>query len=394
MIPSPRGPGLYVHLPFCSAICPYCDFYVLTGEPDRRQRFSTHLLAEIALIGERPWPKFIRQTPAVDFDTLYLGGGTPSILSPELLGQLLDGLHQSLPIVSEPWVALEANPEDVTAENVAAWQDLGVNFLSLGIQSFADRNLEFLGRRHRSPASRRSVTTAREGAFDTLSIDLIYGLPDQSATDWQADLEAAVDLRPDHLSCYQLTIEKATPFGYRQQRGQLTELSHRDQAELFFLTHRFLADHGFSAYEVSNFATSPDHRSRHNIKYWDHTPYLGLGPSAHSFAGRDRWWNERKIKPYEISVEGGQRPIEGHEALTPAQLCLERLLLGLRTCAGVDLDAFADDMGQRIWQSNHDLIADLSDRQLLVIDGQWLRPTLAGLALAESIARDFEIEGA
>lgn len=394
MIQSPRGPGLYVHLPFCSAICPYCDFYVLTGEPDRRERFSRHLLAEIALVSDRPWPEFVDQPPPHEFDSLYLGGGTPSILSPELLGRVIAGLRGSLRVVPEPWVALEANPEDVTVENVSAWKEMGVTFLSLGIQSFDDRSLEFLGRRHRSVASRTSIAAARAAAFETLSIDLIYGLAGQSVDDWRADLEAAVELRPDHLSCYQLTIEEGTPFGYRQRRGQLTELSDQDQVELFFLTHRFLADHGFEAYEVSNFATSPDHRSRHNSKYWDRTPYLAVGPSAHSFAGRDRWWNERKIRPYEHSVESGRRPIQDHETLTPAQLCLERLLLGLRTPAGVDLDSLPGDWSERIWQSNRDLIENLTDRQLLIVEAHQLRPTLAGLALAESMARDFEIEGA
>jgi oxygen-independent coproporphyrinogen-3 oxidase len=307
---------------------------------------------------------------------------------------VIDGLRRSLPVVPEPWIALEANPEDVTAENVSAWREMGVTFLSLGIQSFDDTSLEFLGRCHHSVESRTSVAAARAGIFETLSIDLIYGLAGQSADDWRADLQAAVELRPDHLSCYQLTIEEGTPFGYRQRRGQLTELSEQGQAELFFLTHRFLADHGFEPYEVSSFATSPDHHSRHNTKYWDRTPYLGVGPSAHSFAGRNRWWNERKIKPYEQSLADGERPIQDRETLTPAQLCLEQLLLGLRTFAGVDLDSLPDDWGERIWQSNRALIENLTDRQLVVVEAHRLCPTLAGMALAESIARNFKIEGA
>lgn len=389
-----RAPGLYVHLPFCSAICPYCDFYVLTGGPDRQKRFVQRLLREVALVGHRIWPDFVRQTPSRDFDTVYLGGGTPSILAPELLERVIDGLHEWLPIASSPWVALEANPEDITAANLSAWRRLGVSFLSLGIQSLSDRNLDFLGRRHHASQGRRAVEAAREAGFATLSLDLIYGLPDQSASDWRRDLQAAIELRTDHLCCYQLTIEARTPFGYRRQRGELCELSDQSQSELFFLTHRLLADNGFEAYEVSNFASSHHHRSRHNTKYWDHTPYLGIGPSAHSFAGCHRWWNERKIKPYERSLEAGSRPVEDRESLDAEQLCLERLLLGLRTSAGLDLDSLPGDWGQRIWRANHDRIENLADRKLLVVDSHRLEPTLVGLALAESIARDFEIPSA
>jgi len=388
---GPGGPGLYVHLPFCSAICPYCDFYVLTGDTRRHHQYIRHLLEEIVLCGQSPWPSFVDSTPAGSFDTLYFGGGTPSLLRPRDLQAVRAAIDIHLPVVEKPWIGLEANPEDVTEENLAAWEEIGIHFLSLGIQSFDERALRFLGRQHEPRDCRHSVALARQSNIETLSLDLIFGLPGQSAKDWQTDLEIAADLQPDHLSCYQLTIEPGTPFGFRRAQGRLSEMARGDQADLFLLTHTWLAERGFAAYEVSNFAAAPRHRSRHNRKYWSHTPYLGLGPSAHSFASGWRWWNRRKIKPYESQIDAGERPIEGRELLTPGQLRLEHLMLGLRTPAGVDFSTFPDGSGPRLWVANRSLIDELAGAALATVQEQKLIPTLAGLAVAEASACRFEL---
>jgi len=294
-------------------------------------------------------------------------------------------------MVADPWIGLEANPEDVTQQNLAAWREIGVGFLSLGIQSFDEQALRFLERVHDPQDCRTSVARARQSGIETLSLDLIYGLPGQTPDDWRADLESALELEPDHLSCYQLTIEPGTPFGFRRDRGQLSELASDRQAELFFLTHHVLAESGLVAYEVSSFATAPAHRSRHNSKYWTHTPYLGLGPSAHSFAANKRWWNARKIKPYEEMIDTGRRPILDHESLTPGQLRLESLMLGLRTPRGVDFSEFPDGSGPRLWRLNRPLVDELASQGLVNIEEPKLIPTLAGLAVAEAIARRFEL---
>lgn len=391
MNPGPNHPGLYVHLPFCAAICPYCDFYVLTGDRRRRHQFVQSLLEEIALCAKAVWPSFVDPVPQDPFDTLYFGGGTPSLLDPEDLQRILDSLGQALPLAPDLWVGLEANPEDVTPRNLEAWEQLGVRFLSLGVQSFDETSLRFLGRAHDSQTCHRSVEDARRSGIETLSLDLIFGLPDQSLSDWQSDLEAALELEPDHLSCYQLSLEAGTPFGFRRDKGQLVELAPDRQADLFFLTHNLLADRGYSAYEISNFAIHPDHRSRHNSKYWNHTPYLGLGPSAHSYSSHDRWWNARKIKPYVAKLEADERPIQDHERLTPAQLKLEHLMLGLRTPSGVDFYSFPDDVGPRLWRLNQSLIDELVGRDLVTVDDKRLIPTLAGLAVAEAIAAQFDL---
>ena len=210
---------------------------------------------------------------------MYFGGGTPSLLPPEDLERVLGACRSHLALATPaPWIFLEANPEDVTPDACAAWRGLGVRTLSLGVQSFSDDALRFLGRRHSAEQARAAVETAQAAGFDTVSVDLIFGLPGQTAEAWRRELAAAVALGPGHLSCYQLTIHARTRFGVAAKRGQLSEMPEGEQAVLFELTHRFLADAGYSAYEVSNFARSRDHESRHNRKYWDHTPYLGPRP--------------------------------------------------------------------------------------------------------------------
>jgi oxygen-independent coproporphyrinogen-3 oxidase len=377
-------PGLYLHIPFCSAICPYCDFAVLTGGPEMRARFVEHLLAEI-----RMWGADRDLFP--DIDTIYFGGGTPSALAPDQIAGILDAARENFSIDEDASVFFEANPEDVTPESAQAWRDLGVRMLSLGIQSFDAEALRFLGRRHTPDEARRSVEIARAVGFEIVSIDLIYGLPEQPSETFHRTLAEAIALRPDHISCYQLTIHEGTPFGFRLARGKMTELPEATQADLFLATHRFLADHGYPGYEVSNFARSPEHQSRHNRKYWDHTPYLGVGPSAHSFSGLRRWWNERKIKPYQARIETGERPIAGSEDLTDEDLAVEALMLGFRTAEGIDISSFREHYGVDLLERNAQLINKLEREGLLRAEGSRLLPTLDGWAVADSLARDFEV---
>jgi oxygen-independent coproporphyrinogen III oxidase len=393
------APGLYLHVPFCSAICPYCDFAVLTGGPRRRAEFVDSLEAEIAV-----WRPAAERWRTID--TVYFGGGTPSALEPAQLVRILAAARAALPVAEDAWIALEANPEDVTAESVGRWQGLGIAMLSLGIQSFDAGTLRFLGRRHTPAQARHSVELALGAGFPIVSIDLIYGAagpgatgesrppqPDREAEQarWRRDLEQAAALGPQHLSCYQLTIHEGTPFGFRAARGELSELPEADQADAFRFTHTFLAGQGYAAYEVSNFARAPEHQSRHNRKYWDHTPYLGLGPSAHSFDGRRRWWNERKLRPWQAKLAAGEPPIAGSEDLGRRALALEELMLSLRTAAGLDLEAFRRRHACDLAARNGKLIEDLAARGLLVETAGRLVPTLEGLAVADALARAFDL---
>ena len=280
--------GLYIHVPFCSAICPYCDFAVLTGGEERRAEYVSRLLAEVELYAGHPFC----------FDTIYLGGGTPSLLTPRQLTEIFEGLGASLHVDPCAQLFLEANPEDVTAETLEDWREQGAHFVSLGVLSFHDEELRYLGRRHDGDQARWAVRETLAAGLTTVSLDLIYGLPGQSLESWRRTLEEAVELAPQHISCYQLTIHDRTLFGARRRQGTLVELPEDHQACFFELTHEVLDAAGYPAYEVSNFASAPEHRSGHNQKYWNHTPYLGLGPSAHSFDGRRRWWNERQLRAW------------------------------------------------------------------------------------------------
>jgi oxygen-independent coproporphyrinogen-3 oxidase len=364
---------------------------VLVGGVAARQRFVEHLLSEIALAA----PSWDDPQP---FDTVYFGGGTPSLLPASELARVLDACRAHLPIAPDAWAFLEANPEDVTPESCAAWRSLGVRTLSLGVQSFADDALRFLERHHTAAQARAAVEIALAAGFRTVSVDLIFGLPDQTADSWRRELETAVALAPGHLSCYQLTVHQRTRFGVRAARGQLSELPEEEQASLFDLAHRFLAEAGWPAYEVSNFARGPEQQSRHNRKYWDHTPYLGLGPSAHSFAGARRWWNELRTPRWEKRLAAGERPIEGEETLGPQELATEAVMLGLRTAAGINLDAFAARHGFDLLAANAALVARLTAEGKLVVGSgaqgePRLLPTSSGLAVADGLAAAFSVPG-
>ncbi len=391
--PALDGPGLYLHLPFCSAICPYCDFSVTTGGAARRRRFVDTLIAEIALAAADPWRRRDNrdaETPGTPFDTVYLGGGTPSWFEPEELDRLLAALRRQLPVRADAWVLLEANPEDVDRRRLEAWRWLGVRTLSLGVQSFDAGQLAFLGRRHDPATARRAVELALGADFATVSVDLIYALPGQEPGGWRRQLMQAVRLGAQHLSCYQLTVHSRTPFGVKRRRGELTEADEETQAELLLLTHRFLADRGFAGYEVSNFAAAAEHRSPQNLKYWRHVPYLGLGPSAHSFDGRRRWWNHRRPAPWSAAVEARRRPLAGDETLTPGELTLEAIALGLRTTDGVDFDSLPVG-GTALWEHNQKLVQRLIAAGMARTTGRRLRPTLRGLAVADALARSFDL---
>lgn len=379
---APRqGAGLYLHLPFCSAICPYCDFSVLTGNSRERAHFVGLLLWEMCLWEGHPW----------HFDTIYLGGGTPSALTAAQIGAVLEASEQHFSVAERVEVFLEANPEDVDRRSLAAWRRLGGDTLSLGVQTFEADGLKFLGRRHTPDEARSAVREALEAGFRTVSLDLIYGLAGQTEESWRRDLEQAVALAPQHISCYQLTIHEGTPFGFRRDRGQLEEMGDEDQGAFFRLTHELLRDAGYFAYEVSNFAISEEHQSRHNRKYWDRSPYLGLGPSAHSHGEGRRWWNHRKVGPWRRLLEAGERPIEASEVLSPADQALEALMLGLRTAEGVDLALIEARWGRTVLASNRALLDRLQEDGLCRLEGSQLIPTLEGWAVADGLAARFEI---
>ena len=367
-------PGLYIHIPFCLRKCAYCGFYSVT---DRSQipDYLAALRREMDFY--RGW--------AASFDTLYLGGGTPSVLPAAELEKLVTDIRGTFAISSDAEITIEANPADIDAGLLTALRRTGVNRLNIGVQSFDDGILAFLCRRHDREQAVAAVTAARIAGIENIGIDLIYGVPGQGMDAWLATLREAAALNPDHLSCYQLTLEDGTPLAEQFRRGEVVLPDDSLQAAFFCNTSEFLEDNGYIHYEVSNFAR-PGRESRHNRKYWNHAPYLGLGPAAHSFLGRERRWNRRAVNAYIDDLASGRTPIESREILSDKQLRLEALFLGFRTRRGVCLETFGIRYGRDLLTDNRDMLKRLSEEGLVEIRDGFLRPTRAGMAVADSLA--------
>jgi oxygen-independent coproporphyrinogen-3 oxidase len=314
------------------------------------------------------------------FDTFYLGGGTPSLLTAAQLTVLWEGLHENFVFAPETEITLEANPDDLTPEALKSYQELGINRLSLGVQSFDERELAFLGRRHDASQALQALAWVREAGLANLGLDLIYGLPGQTLSEWQRTLKTALSFRPEHLSCYQLTVEEGTPLARWQAAGGFQSASEETEREFFLFTSTFLEDQGYLHYEISNFARGPANKSRHNCKYWNHTPYLGLGPAAHSYREERRWWNHRSLKEYCQSLSAGQAPVAGWEVITPEQKRLEALYLGVRTRDGVNLDLLQDGRRQEA------VIREAVRAGLAEVREDRLIPTREGFVVADRLA--------
>lgn len=373
--PADNPPGIYIHIPFCVRKCGYCGFASTTDRaliPD----FLTALGREAHSCREK-WNRF---------DTLYIGGGTPSVLTSDDLMRVVDTARSAFETAPAAEITVEVNPGDIDAAYLRRMRTSGVNRVSIGCQSFDDRMLAFLGRRHTARQAEDAVRLAREAGFDNIGIDLIYAIPGQSLSCWQKTLGEALSLAPDHLSCYQLTIEEQTPLAERCRRGEITLPGESVQADFFLMTSRVLAEAGYDHYEVSNFARRSETESRHNKKYWNHTPYLGLGPAAHSFDGHRRWWNTRSVDAYIRELAARRASVATSELLTPDQLRTEALFLGLRTRQGVDLGDFKRRFGSDLVKEKGGILKTLAEEGLLEIRDGFLRPTRAGMAVADSLA--------
>jgi oxygen-independent coproporphyrinogen-3 oxidase len=379
--PLTTAPGLYIHIPFCKSKCPYCDFYSITDD--------TLISAFLAAIDQEA--RLYRDQFPV-FDSLFLGGGTPSWLGEAQIGELIKNLRRHFVFAADSEITLEANPDDITADKLALFRDLGVNRLSLGVQSFDAGELLFLQRRHTATQTERALSLIRAAGFINLGLDLMYGLPGQSLDAWLKTLEKALSFAPEHLSCYQLTVVAGetpalqTPLSRRVAAGQVRLPDEETQREFFLLTANFLTARGYLHYEVANFAREEKYVCRHNVKYWTRTPYLGLGPAAHSFQAGRRWWNFPSVGRYCASLNAGQPPVAGEETLTPAQIRLETLYLGFRTREGVSLAAIREHPG------GDAILATLTQAGLVRVDHDRVIATLDGLVVADRLPLGFADE--
>ncbi|MDL2275756.1 radical SAM family heme chaperone HemW [Desulfosarcina sp. OttesenSCG-928-G10] len=376
--PSPFG-GIYIHVPFCRAKCPYCDFYSIT-DTRRISRYVDMLITEV-----RQYPPF----PYL-FDTVYFGGGTPSLLIPDQVFRILEALHQRFCISSSAEITLEVNPGTTNLKHLFAYRKAGINRINIGLQSTHDPTLRFLGRIHTAEAGVSIVHSAQATGFENIGVDLIYGVPGQSQTLWQAELERVIRLSPAHLSCYTLTIEPGTPLAKKVENSACQPLDEALAGALFSFTATWLADQGYPQYEISNFARchpgDGDWRSRHNQKYWRFCPYLGFGPAAHSFEKNRRWWNHRNLDAWEKAVAAGRSPVAESETLTPEQQLMEWIYLGLRQTCGIDVNATQQKFGIDFFACFGPVITDLEERGMMVSSPEQVRLTPKGMRFLETAA--------
>jgi oxygen-independent coproporphyrinogen-3 oxidase len=326
---APRS--LYVHVPFCARRCFYCDFAVHAMREPPVGEWLDAVAGELALqMAERGW------SAPLELDTLYVGGGTPSLLGEGAMAALLERLAPHARLAPGAEWTCEANPESFSRELAADWRAAGVNRVSLGVQTFSSAALRWMGRLHGPAGAEAAVEAARAGGIENLSVDLIFGLPERVERDWAADLERVLALGVEHVSLYGLTAEQGAPLGRRVRDGREAMPDDERYAEEFLLAHERLSAAGFEHYEVSNFGL-PGRASRHNRVYWAGAPYAALGPGAHGYDPPLRRWNLRGWDAYRQAVAQGRLPVEGEEVVSTEDADLERVWLGLRTTAGVPL---------------------------------------------------------
>jgi len=319
---------VYVHVPFCARRCSYCDFAIAVRTKVPTSEYLEALARELNLRAPSPCTDPV--------ESIYLGGGTPSRLGPDGVARAIALVDDRFPLALDGEITIEANPDDVSAEAIAAWRAAGVNRVSLGIQSFDDQALTWMHRTHDAATAVRAARTIRDGGIENWSLDLIFSLPAELNRSWEADVSTALELLPPHISLYGLTVEPRTPIARWRDCGREVEGDDATYQHEYLYAHRVLGAAGYEHYEVSNFAL-PGRRARHNAGYWSGASYVGLGPGAHGFDSGERRWNEREYASWRRRLGAGEDPVAGFEVLTIENQRAEEVYLGLRTTTGLAL---------------------------------------------------------
>ena len=379
--------GLYIHIPFCVRKCPYCDFYSVT-DLSLKPGFLKALIAEMQLVAAE----------GLAFDTLYIGGGTPSVYKSDEIGQIITTALKNFDFLPNPEATIEVNPGTVQIAQLMGYREGGINRINIGVQSFYQKNLDFLGRIHTAKEAHRVIEEAHRAGFKNIGLDLIYGLPGQSQKQWLGDLMAAIGYRPAHLACYMLAYENGTPLQRRLKKGRFKALTEDKVRALFDATIEFLEGHGYFQYEISNFARMEKSRrgknaetnvSRHNLKYWTLAPYIGLGPSAHSFIEAQRCWNVSSLDQYIEVVQSGRLPVKEKEKLSCEQQMIEAIYLGLRMTRGIDLAGFKNKFRIDFIDTFKQLTSDLKKDNYIAVSKNHCALTRQGRAFLDSICSMF-----
>jgi oxygen-independent coproporphyrinogen III oxidase len=373
--------GIYIHIPYCEKKCIYCDFYSIENMRSM-ERFIAALRHEIALSA-------LEFSQHETVETIFFGGGTPSLLDPSTLEDIVLWLRKHYRIDPQAEITVETNPGTVDAAKLKAFRSLGINRLSIGVQSFHEDELHFLSRIHSAAQAEQCVKAAYAAGFDNLSIDLMFALPGQSVRRWKESLRRAFALEPKHISAYSLIVEEQTPLFSMVQQHTVRPADEQLEGEMYETTMDEMKKHGYVQYEVSNYSL-PGYESRHNKNYWNHSNYIGFGPSAHSFwqqknAEAKRWWNVRNITRYCEMIESGIASIDGKEILAKKELFNEEIFLGLRT-GGLDFETLRHTYGIDLHASHSGKLQNFVDERLMKIQNDRLRLTPKGFMLCDAIA--------
>ena len=372
--PHKTAASIYIHIPFCATKCYYCAFNTYTFHKEQAKAYLAALRTEIALYASETEP----------LQTIFIGGGTPSILSANALSQLLTEVHQHFQITPDAEITVECNPGTVDTEKLSVMRDNGVNRLSFGLQVVQDETLKQLGRIHTVDEFRQSYRLARENGFENINIDLIFALPDQTMEAWHHTLSEVIALEPEHISAYNLVMEEATPFYEWWQAGELRLPTEDTEADMFQYTIETLKTHGYEHYEICNFAR-PNRHARHNLVYWNNQPCIGLGAGASGYINGARYSNIRGIVPYIKQLSHRNKPIADTERLTGHAEKAETLMLALRKREGISLDAYQNRFGESIQVACGDTLKKWMDLGLLERTPTHLRLTPRGLFLANEV---------
>lgn len=369
--------GIYIHIPFCRSRCSYCDFATGLHESALAERYVAGVLKEIQLWDEVATPETV--------DTIYFGGGTPSLMSAAQLAALMHSVRERFEVSPDAEVSMEMNPGTVTDETLRAFYKAGINRASFGAQTFDDRELAKLGRSHTAQDTRHTYSLLRAAGFANVSFDLIAGLPGQTLAGWRRNLDEAFALRPEHLSFYLLEVHQGTPLAAHIKNGLQPVPDEDLAAEMYQVMLERAASEGYEHYEISNLCL-PGFESRHNTKYWTGSPYYGLGCSAHSFDGfRRRWANERDVLKYVRRIEECQSPIVEHHDLTPDEQRAEAVFLGMRLMNGLRTDEFEKMFGIDLRVEYAEDLHHFQQAGLIEIDGNFLKLTRTGALLSNEV---------
>lgn len=386
--------ALYIHVPFCARKCPYCDFYSVVASADIPlfDSYSATIIKELKYYSHSSEWKDKR------IDSIYFGGGTPSLLPPKHIEQILVSIEESYPINSDAEISIEVNPiSAATGQTRNQFDDLrklGFNRISIGVQSFAEQKLQFLGRLHNAEESRQAITFASSAGFSNISIDLIFGAPNETLLDWENDITTALRFNPQHISAYSLTIEPGSEFYKLQSSGNKVTASDDVMAGMYQCSQQILQESSFIHYEVSNYA-KPSFECRHNISYWTYKDYLGLGSGAHSYIKTKdteygtRWSNIRDVKKYIRMIEENGTAKERSENLTKEEVRLEFFLLSLRQKVGISKSEYQQKFRENFDQRYHQIINKLVSESLIGNNENNLFLTEKGFLLADSIIAEF-----